>query len=138
MLPIGSAKWNHTVVICIGVTDSIGSTSYKFERAVTVRVPVLELANISAMVSAKGGSFSEFIRNGDAASLSSLAIAMMGTMNSLSTEIPKEDTDTEQLSEPDSSTSEHNEGNTLFIFYVRHSRITSVKFLVTFRVTFFE
>ena len=110
MLPIGSAKWNHTVVICIGVSDSIGSTSYKFERAVTVRVPVLELANISAMVSAKGGSFSEFIRNGDAASLSSLAIAMMGTMNSLSTEIPKEDTDTEQRSEEDSSTAEKNQG----------------------------
>ena len=38
-LPVGSTLFNYTNVICIGVSDAVGSTVYYFSRSVTVYPP---------------------------------------------------------------------------------------------------
>jgi len=83
LLPSGSPGSNNTIIICIGVTDSIGSTTYKFSRAVTVRQPELKLDDISSMLSSESGALSELLKKGNPASLASFTMAVMGTLNSL-------------------------------------------------------
>ncbi len=84
-MPSGSPGSNNTIIICIGVTDSIGSTTYKFSRAVAVKQPELKLEDISSMVSSESGAFSEILKKGNPASLASFTMAVMGTLNSIDT-----------------------------------------------------
>lgn len=108
MLPSGSSLLDDTLIICIGVTDSIGSTSYKFAREVAVHQPSISVADISAMVSSESGTFAELVKKGNPASLATLAKAMVSTMDTLGES--KASTAGEDLDESNDEDKESNKG----------------------------
>jgi hypothetical protein len=76
-MPAGSALYNYTIVTCVRVTDSIGTSNYLFVRGATVYPMPLGVADISRIIA---GTFQNASQQGNPPTVSSFSNALISTL----------------------------------------------------------
>lgn len=79
-MPAGPALYGYTIVTCVRVTDSIGTSNYLFIRGVTVYPMPLGVADISRIIA---GSFLNASQQGNPPTVSSFSNALIGSLQAV-------------------------------------------------------
>ena len=85
-LPPGSAKWNSTIITCIGVTDAVGSTAYSFIRNTQVRQNSTSINDLYDNVFGHDSIFSKLLASGDVGAVATYATALFQVLDSFDEE----------------------------------------------------
>ena len=83
LLPAGSSQYESKIISCVGVTDAVGSTAFKFLRNIAVYQKQIKMEDLSSMLSSDGGALADLTKSGDASAVASFAMAMLSSLESV-------------------------------------------------------